>query len=120
MRNRILALGVVMLLAATLAYAGGDQAKGAKATPADKAAWFQKELGLNESQTQQVQGVFEQAFKKYDQLEASGTTGDALYAEKKKVKAEVDAKLKTILTSDQWTKLEQIRAEHMKHEGKKQ
>jgi hypothetical protein len=108
-----------MLLAVSVAYAGGDS-KGAKATPADKAAWFQKELGLNESQTQQVQAVFEQAFKKYDQLEASGTTGDALYAEKKKVKGEVDAKLKNILTADQWTKLEQIRAEHMKHEGKKQ
>jgi len=120
MRNRVLIAGVAVLLAATLAYAGGDQAKGAKKTPAEKAAWYQKELGLNDAQTQQVQAVYEQAFKKYDQLEASGLQGDALSAEKKKVKAEVDAQLKNILTADQWAKLEQIRAEHMKQEGKKQ
>ena len=119
MRNRILAIGMVMLLAATVAFAGGDQSKGGKMTPADKAAWMQKELGLNDAQTQQVQGVFEQAFKKYEQLTASGLEGDALYAEKKKVKADVDAKLKNILTADQWTKLEQVRAEHIKQEGKK-
>ena len=104
-----------MLLAVAVAYAGGDS-KGGKTTQAEKAAWFQKELGLNDAQTQQVQGVFEQAFKKYDQLESSGLQGDALMAEKKKIKADVDAQLKTILTSDQWTKLEQIRAEHYKKE----
>jgi len=109
-----------MLLAATVAIAGGEQSKGGKMDPAAKAAWMQKELGLSDAQTQQVQGVFEQAGKKYEQIEASGLTGDAAYAEKKKAKAEVDAKLKNILTADQWTKLEQVRAEHMKQEGKKQ
>ena len=53
MRNRILAIGVVVLLAATLAYAGGD-AKGGKMDPAAKAAWMQKEFGLSDAQTQQV------------------------------------------------------------------
>jgi capsule polysaccharide export protein KpsE/RkpR len=114
MRNRILALGVVVLLAVAVAYAGGDKAKGAKMDPAAKAAWMQKELGLTDAQAEQVKAVFENTGKQMDALKAQGLEGDALKAEKSKVKAEQSAKLKTILTADQWAKYESLHSQPSK------
>ena len=69
MKNRILALGVVVLLAATVAIAGGDS-KGTKMDPAAKAAWFQKEFGLTDAQTSQVKELVEQTHARYEALKA--------------------------------------------------
>ncbi len=116
MRNRILMVGVAVLLAATLAYAGGDQAKGGKMDPAAKAAWMQKEFGLSDAQTQQVKALIEQTHARYEQLEAQGLSEDAMKAEKTKLKADHDTKLKSILTAEQWAKVEAYRAEQYKKE----
>ncbi len=115
MKNRILVLGVAVLLAATLAYAGGDS-KGGKMDPAAKAAWFQKEFGLTDAQTQQVKALIEQTHARYEALEAQGLTEEAMKAEKTKLKADHDAKLKSILTAEQWAKFEAYRAEQYKKE----
>ncbi len=116
MKNRILALGVVVLLAATLAYAGGDQAKGTKMDPAAKAAWFQKEFGLTDAQTAQVKTLVEQTHARYEELKAQNLSEADMKAEKTKMMADHDAKLKSILTADQWAKFEAYRAEHYKKE----
>ncbi|HXE75387.1 MAG TPA: hypothetical protein VNN18_07110 [Candidatus Xenobia bacterium] len=115
MRNRILALGVVMLLAVSVAYAGGDS-KGGKMDPAAKAAWFQKEFGLTDTQTQQVRALIEDTHARYEQVKTQGLSEEATKAEKTKIKAEHDAKLKSILTAEQWAKFEAYRAEHYKKE----
>ena len=122
MRNRILILGVIVLLAATVAIAGGEQSKGGKMDPAAKAAWMQKEFGLSDAQTQQVKALIEQTHARYEQLEGKGLSEEAMKAEKTKLKADHDAKLKSILTAEQWAKLEAYRAEQYKkeQEAKKQ
>jgi capsule polysaccharide export protein KpsE/RkpR len=108
MRNRILALGVVTLLAVAVVYAGGDHAKGSKMDPAAKAAWMQKELGLTDAQTAQVKALIENTNKRIADLKAQGLEEDAFKAEKSKIKAEHNAQLKTILTADQWVKYEEM------------
>jgi len=108
MRNRILALGVVVLLAATVAFAGGDKAKGTKMDPAAKAAWMQKELGLSDAQTAQVKTLIENTNSRIEELKAQGLEKDAFKAEKMKIKADHSAQLKTILTAEQWTKYESL------------
>jgi len=118
MRNRILILGVVLLLAATVAIAGGEQSKGAKMDPAAKAAQLQKDLGLTDAQTQQVQTVLEDTHKRIETLKTQNLAEDAMKAEKTKIKAEQDAKLKGIFTSEQWTKYEELRKQP-KQETKK-
>ncbi len=118
MRNRILILGVVLLLAATVAIAGGEQSKGAKMDPAAKAAWFQKELGLTDAQTQQVQTVLEDTHKRIETLKTQNLAEEQMKAEKTKIKAEQDAKLKGIFTSEQWAKYETLRKQP-KQEAKK-
>ncbi len=118
MRNRILILGVVMLLAATtVAFAAGEQSKGGKMDPAGKAAMYKEKLGLNDEQTQKVQAVFEESQKRHDELKAGGLQGDALAAEKKKLKAEEDTKIKAILTPEQFASLEKWRAEKPKQQA---
>ena len=114
MRNRIFILGVVMLLAAAVAIAGGEQSKGGKMDPAAKAAMYKEKFGLTDEQTQKVQAVFEESQKRHGELKAGGLQGDALAAEKKKLKTEEDAKLKEILSAEQWTKLEAWRSEQQK------
>lgn len=118
MKNRILAIGVVVLLAATLAYAGGDS-KGTKMDPAAKAAWFQKEFGLTDAQTSQVKTLIENTHASYEALKAQNLSEEAMKAEKTKLMADHDAKLKSILTSDQWAKFEAYRAEHYKKDSAK-
>jgi len=117
MRNRILILGVMMLLAATVAIAGGEQSKGGKMDPAAKAASFKEKLGLTDEQTQKVQAVFEASQKRHDELKASGAQGDALAAEKKKIRTDEDAKLKEILSPEQWASLEKWRSEKPKQQA---
>ena len=115
MKNRILAIGVMVLLAATVAIAGGDS-KGTKMDPAAKAAWFQKEFGLTDAQTSQVKTLVENTHASYEALKAQNLSEEATKAEKTKLMADHDTKLKSILTADQWTKFEAYRAEHYKKE----
>ncbi len=104
-----------MLLAVSVAYAGGDS-KGGKMDPAAKAAWFQKEFGLNDAQTAQVKALVEQTHGRYEELKAQGLSEEAMKAEKTKLMADHDTKLKSILTAEQWAKFEAYRAEHYKKE----
>jgi len=106
----------MVLLAATLAIAGGDHAKGTKMDPAAKAAWFQKEFGLTDAQTSQVKALMEETFARYDALKAQNLGEAEMKAEKTKLMEAHDAKLKSILTADQWAKFEAYRAEHYKKE----
>jgi hypothetical protein len=105
-------------LAATVALAGGEQSKGAKMDPAAKAVQLQKDLGLTDAQTQQVQTVLEDTHKRIEALKTQNLAEDARKAEKTKIKAEQDAKLKGIFTSEQWTKFEELRKQP-KQEAKK-
>lgn len=112
MRNRTIVLAVVLLLAATMAWAGGS--KSGSYSPAEHAAKLQKKLGLSDQQTQQVQALFEEINQKVSALKASGADMATIKAEKKNIKAEQNAKLKTILTPEQWAQYEQMMAGHYK------
>jgi hypothetical protein len=117
MRNRIIVLAVVMMLAATMVWAGDG--KSGTYSPAEHAAKLQKKLGLSEQQTQQVQALFEQTHEKISALKASGPDEATLKAEKMKIKAEKHDKLKSILTTEQWAQYEKMMAEHHKAEQPK-
>ena len=117
MRHRTIVLAVVLLLAATMAWAGGE--KSGSYSPAEHAAKLQKKLGLSDQQTQQVQALFEQTHEKISALKASGADEATIKAEKTKIKAEQNDKLKTILTPEQWAQYEKMMAEHYKAEKAK-
>lgn len=112
MRNRIIVLTVVLLLAATMAWAGGS--KSGSYSPAEHAAKLQKKLGLSDQQTQQVQALFEETNQKVSALKASGADRATIKAEKKNIKAEQNDKLNSILTPEQWAQYEKMMAEHYK------
>ena len=112
MRHRIIVLTVIVLLAATMAWAGGG--KSGSYSPAEHAAKLQKKLDLNNQQTQEVQALFEQTHEKISALKASGADEATFKAEKTKIKADQSDKLKSILTPEQWAQYEKMMQEHHK------
>ncbi|MBI2957055.1 MAG: hypothetical protein HYY26_07075 [Acidobacteria bacterium] len=121
MRRQMLVLALAVMVVSTLAWAhGGEKAKSGKMDPAAKAAMLKESLGLTDAQTEQVRAVFEETHKRYTELKAQGLTGEALMAEKKKLKAEQDAKLKSILNAEQWAKYEELRSQHERQQASKQ
>ena len=117
MRNRIFALVVVTVLALGVAWAGGEKGR---MDPASKAAKLQAQLGLTDTQTEQVRAVLEDSHKRVAELKASGQEPTAIRGAKKKLKEEREAGLKGIFTAEQFTRYQQIMAEHArKKRGKK-
>lgn len=116
MRNRVLALAVVSLLALGLAWAG-EQGKAGSMGPAEHAAKLKAKLGLSDTQTAQVQAVFEDIQKRHAELKAKG---EPMAPEaKKKLKEERAARLKAILTAEQWARYQQMMAERAREHAQK-
>lgn len=109
MQKRAFFIAVLILLVAGLAWAGGDKSeKSGKYNPAEHAAKMQKELGLTNEQTEQVQTVFEETHAKIADLKASGKDEATIKAEKMKLKEAKQARLQEILTSEQWAKYQEM------------
>ncbi|MGH9863473.1 MAG: hypothetical protein ACRD35_08625 [Candidatus Acidiferrales bacterium] len=115
MHKRILFLAMALVVVVGLAWAGGgEKGQMKQMTAAEHAAKLQAKLGLTDAQTQQVRALFEEFQPRLEALHARYEKGEDVKAEKSKLKEERTAKLKTILTAEQWTKYEAMMAEHAK------
>ena len=115
MRNRILALAAVLLVALAVAWAGHG-----KGDAAAQATELQSKLGLTDAQTQQVQALLQDTDRRWDELKATGGDEAAMAEGKKKLKTDYMARMKSILTAEQFARYEELKAaEHSKkHEHK--
>ena len=110
---------VASMLLFLTAFAHGD-----KLTPQEKAAkktaWMKANLGLSDDQLKQVEPLnLEYAQKNYDLKNNQAITKEEKEAQMKKNDDEKAAKLKTILTAEQYKTYEAKKME-MKEEMKKQ
>jgi len=112
MRTRILVLATVAVLAVGLAWAGGEGKAGQMMSPAEQAAKLKAKLGLSDAQTEQVRAVFEDIDRRIAELKASGQDAAVVQAGKKKLKEERAARLKAILTAEQYARYEQMKSGH--------
>ena len=117
MRHRIVVLAVVGLLAVGLAWAAGEKGEAGKMTPAEHAAKLKEKLNLNDAQTDKVRAVFEDIHKRMAELHAKAgepatASPEAKHEAKKKLKEERDARLKAILTPEQFARYKEMMAEH--------
>lgn len=117
MRKRMYVLAVITLLAVGVAWAHGEKAQAGKMDPATQAAKLKAELGLSDAQTEQVKAVFEEFQPRLAELKAKAGEPGAVEA-KKKLKAERDARLKAILTPEQFARYQEMMAQHAR-EGRK-
>lgn len=109
MRNRMLTLVVVVLLAASVAWAGGEKSK---SDPAAQAAKLQAKLGLSDAQTAEVRALIEDAHSRWAELKASGQSEAAMSEAKKKLKADYNTRMKSILTEEQFARYQEMRAQY--------
>ena len=114
MRKPVVMLTVIMILALSVAWAGG--VKGEK-DAATEAAKMKDKLGLTDAQTQQLQALIEQTHSRWTELKANQQDEAVLAEAKKKLKSEYMYRLKSILTADQFARYQKLAAEH---EGTKQ
>lgn len=122
MRKRMFVLVVVTLLSVGLAWAGGEKGKAAgKMDAAEHAAKLQAKLGLSDAQTGQVRAVFEDIAQRIAALRAQVQAGElsreAKHEAKKQLKEERTARLKAILTPEQFAGYQQMLAEHARKRG---
>jgi hypothetical protein len=103
-----------MLLAVSLAWAGGEKAK---MDPAAKAAKLQAKLDLTDTQTEQVRALIEDVHSRWAEAKAGGQSEAAKAEAKKELKAEFYSRLKSILTEEQVARYDKMEAEygHQKH-----
>jgi hypothetical protein len=115
MRKRTIILALAIVLVASVAWAGGGQ-KGQMApmTAAERAAKLQAKLGLSAEQTEKVKAVYEEFDPRFNTLRTRMQAGEDVSAEKKQLKEEQNARLKTILTPEQWAKYEAMKSEQHK------
>jgi len=114
MRKRFAILAVVVLLVAGAAWAGGDHSKSKPMTAAEKAAKLQAKLNLTDQQTSQVQALIEEFTPRFDALYARKEAGEDISAEKAKLKEAHNARLKAILTADQWARYQEMHSDKSK------
>ncbi len=116
MRKPMFVLGVILLLAISVAWAGGEKdEKGAAA----HAAKLQAKLSLTDAQTVQVRTLMEESHSRWAELKESGYDEAGMKTAKKKLKEEYASRLRTILTQEQFARYEQMRAEYKRNKQAK-
>lgn len=122
MKKNAMLLVLVLISAFTFAQKNhhGKQEHDTKARAAKHAEQMKKDLSLNDDQFAKVKSLNEKFSAKYAVVrkDTSLTRGRAM-SQMKKIRTEQDAELKTILTSDQYTKWNELKAkkeaEHKEH-----
>jgi hypothetical protein len=120
MRKRICGLIVAAVFAVGLAWAGNQH--GQKMDVAGHVAKLKAELNLSDQQTEHVKTLFEDIHKRKMALKAETTDQKSPEAQEqyKKLMDEQDARMKEILTPEQLTKYQQLKAEHAAKERAEQ
>ena len=116
---------ILLLLISTVAFAQDDEK--VKKTPEEKAtiltAKMEKELALSADQVKKVKAInLVSAEKTVASRDAAGSDKKKFHDEKKKIEAERDASLKSVLTSEQYVKFREMieeKKDKKKEKGKK-
>ena len=91
----------------------GDGKRG-KGMDADR---MKKELALNDDQSSKVDAINKKYADRYKSLKGDSTNRESSRAEIKKIREEKNAELKTVLTPEQYSKLEALRSQHHHKKG---
>ncbi len=116
MRKPMFVLGVILLLAISVAWAGGE--KGEKGAAAH-AAKLQAKLSLTDAQTVQVRTLMEESHSRWAELKASGYDEAGMKAAKKRLKEQYNTRFRTILTQEQFARYEKMNAEYKRNKRAK-
>lgn len=74
-----------------------------------------KKLNLSDSQKEQLKPIFAERRQKMQELRASSASKDEKRAQFKQVMTDSDAKVKGVLTADQFTQYQQLREQMREH-----
>ncbi len=120
MKKRFFVLAFALAFAVGLAWAGHGH--GQKMDVASHVAKLKAELKLTDQQAEKVQVVLEDIHqrKMAAKQKAGGQESAAFHEQYKKLMEERDARLKEILTPEQFARYEQLQAEHAKEQGGRQ
>jgi Spy/CpxP family protein refolding chaperone len=112
MRKRIFVLVFVAAFAVGLAWAQNEH--GQKMDVDSHVAKMKAELNLNDQQADKVKSMFEDIHKRKMALKAQTTDKNSPETREQfqKLSDEQDTRLKEILTPEQFTKYQQLKAEH--------
>lgn len=118
MRKRFYVLAVLLVFTTGLVWAAGEHGR-KKMDVASHVAKLKTELNLSDQQADQVRTVLEDIHKKMEAAKSNAQASPASLKEThEKLMAEEDARLKTILTPEQYTRYQQLKTEHMKEREK--
>ncbi len=122
MKKRLVVMAFALVFAVGLAWAGGEHGK--KMDVASQVAKMKADLNLTDQQAEKVRVLIEDTHQRKMALreKASGPDSAEFREQAKKLMAEHDARLKEILTPDQYTRYQELHAkqvkEHMEHQKK--
>lgn len=118
MRKRLCVLVFVAVFAVGLAWAGQQ---GQKMDVAGHVAKLKTELNLTDQQAEKVKAVFEDLHQRKMALKGQSTDQKTpeVQEQYKKLMEEQDTRLKEILTPEQFTKYQQLNAQHTKEHAHK-
>ncbi len=122
MKKRFYVLAALLVFTTGMVWAANHHGHMQKMDPASHAAKLKAELNLTDQQTDQLRAVFQDMQQKMEAAKSKGQGSAASWKEQhEKLMADEDARLKTILTPEQYTRYQQLKAQHMKeHMGRKQ
>ena len=120
MKKRFFVLAFALVFALGLAWAGGDK-HGQKMDVASHVAKLKADLNLTDQQTEKVRAVLEDIHqRKMAAKEKAGGPESAEFREQvKKLMAERDARLKEILTAEQFARYQELQAKEQRTPQKK-
>jgi Spy/CpxP family protein refolding chaperone len=116
MRKRLWVVAFVAVFAVGLAWASGEH--GQKMDVAAHVAKLKAELNLTDQQADKVKAVFEDIHQRKMALKekAGGPDSPGTKEQINKLMEEQDKRLKEILTPEQFTKYQELKAQHMDKE----
>jgi periplasmic protein CpxP/Spy len=116
MRKRLWVVAFVAVFAVGLAWASGEH--GQKMDVAAHVAKLKAELNLTDQQADKVKAVFEDIHQRKMALKekAGGPDSPGTKEQINKLMEEQDKRLKEILTPEQFTKYQELKAQHMEKE----
>ncbi len=114
MKKRLFVLAFAFVFAVGIAWAGGEHGK--KMDIATHVAELKAELKLTDQQAEKVRALMEDIHqrKMAAKEKSSGQESAELREQHKKLMAEHDARLKEILTPEQFTRYQELQAKHAK------
>ncbi len=107
--KKLIAFFVVGLLSTTLTFAQNDQRRSPEERAQRQTEQLTKELNLSTEQAEKVKALSDERMKQMQEMRANGARPDR--QKMQELQENYEAKLKPVLTTEQWTKYEKIREE---------